>query len=145
MVTQKELEWRTERSAEDRARTEGAIKDLRDAQVPRQELERVWQSEDQQRAQTHKLIAGLKQGQANTDSARDLLLDTRERQDRLERQIYASRPGGGWRSNISQVIVYRSCHICTIFNNRRTCPRPTAYTSAPISRRIGAFLLSEIK
>ncbi|XAZ24034.1 hypothetical protein LVY75_12465 [Sinorhizobium sp. B11] len=41
MVTQQELEWRTARSAEDRARTDAAVKDLRDAQVPREELDRV--------------------------------------------------------------------------------------------------------
>ncbi len=40
-----------------------------------------------------KQIDELKQGQANTYSARDLLLDMRERQDRLERQIYASPVG----------------------------------------------------
>jgi len=33
MVTQQELEWRTARSAEDRARTDAAVKDLRNAQV----------------------------------------------------------------------------------------------------------------
>ena len=95
MVTQSEIKWRTDRGLEDRARSDTAIKDLRDALVPRQELERVWQSEDQQCAQMQKQIDELKQGQANTYSARDLLLDMRERQDRLERQIYASRSGGG--------------------------------------------------
>ncbi|NLS19916.1 hypothetical protein HGP16_25590 [Rhizobium sp. P40RR-XXII] len=93
-VSQAEMKWRTDRAAEDRIRTDTAIKDLRESQVPRQELERVWQSDDQQKAQIQKQIDELKQGQANTYSARDLLLDMRERQDRLERQIYASRPAG---------------------------------------------------
>jgi hypothetical protein len=88
MVTQKEMEWRTARSAEDRKRTDDGIADLRASQVPRQELERVWQSDDQQKAALQKQIDELKQAQANTYSARDLLLDMRERQDRLERQIY---------------------------------------------------------
>jgi hypothetical protein len=51
MVTQSEIKWRTDCGLEDRARSDSAIKDLRDALVPRQELERVWQSEDQQCAQ----------------------------------------------------------------------------------------------
>ena len=88
MVTQKEMEWRTARGSEDRLRTEAAIADLRESQVPRQEMERVWQSDDQQKAALQKQIDELKQAQANTYSARDLLLDMRERQDRLERQIY---------------------------------------------------------
>lgn len=92
MVTQAEMKWRTDRGLEDRARTDAAIKDIRDALVPSQELERVWQSEDQQHAQMQKQIDELKQGQANTYSARDLLLDMRERQDRLERQLYSTRP-----------------------------------------------------
>jgi hypothetical protein len=41
MVTQKEMEWRTARSAEDRQRTDAAVKDLRDALVPREEVDRV--------------------------------------------------------------------------------------------------------
>jgi DNA repair exonuclease SbcCD ATPase subunit len=94
MVTQKEMEWRTARGAEDRVRIEAAVKDVRDAQVPREELSRVWQSDDQQKAQLQKQIDELKMAQANTYSARDLLLDMRERQDRLERQIYGTRPPG---------------------------------------------------
>lgn len=91
MVTKSEMEWRTARGVEDRQRMEAAIKDVRDAQVPREELARVWQSDDQQKAALQKQIDELKQAQANTYSARDLLLDMRERQDRLERQIYGTR------------------------------------------------------
>ena len=47
MVTQKEMEWRTQRGAEDRLRTESAVKELRSDQVPRGEHERVWASYDQ--------------------------------------------------------------------------------------------------
>jgi hypothetical protein len=55
----------------------------------------VWQSDDQQKASLQKQIDELKQAQANTYSARDLLLDMRERQDRIERQVYGtSRPPG---------------------------------------------------
>jgi signal transduction histidine kinase len=88
MVTKSEMEWRTQRGAEDRKRSEEAIASLRESQVPRQELERVWQSDDQQKAALQKQIDELKSSQSSTYSARDLLLDMRERQDRLERQIY---------------------------------------------------------
>jgi hypothetical protein len=87
MVTQKEMEWRTARGAEDRARTESAVVDLRSQQVPRQELERVWAADDQQRAQMQKQIDELKQGQASTYSARDILLDLKENQQRLDREL----------------------------------------------------------
>lgn len=96
MVTQKEMEWRTARGAEDRQRMEQSIREVRDAQVPREELSRVWLSDDQQKAALQKQIDELKQAQSNTYSARDLLLDMRERQDRLERQIYGNRvPSAG--------------------------------------------------
>ena len=92
-VSQNEMEWRTARGAEDRKRSEDAIASLRESQVPRQEMERVWQSDDQQKAALQKQIDELKQSQSNTYSARDLLLDMRERQDRIERQVYgANRP-----------------------------------------------------
>lgn len=69
------------------------LETIRKDQVPRAELERVWASDDQIRKQMQDQINELKQGQANTYSARDLLLDMRERQDRIERQIYGvSRP-----------------------------------------------------
>jgi hypothetical protein len=54
MVTQKEMEWRTARGIEDRARIEAALLSLRSEQMPRMELERVLdgikiQFSDQQR------------------------------------------------------------------------------------------------
>ncbi|KQS74517.1 hypothetical protein [Rhizobium sp. Leaf383] len=88
MVTQKEMEWRTGRGIEDRSRMEAAIKDIRDGLVPRAEHERVWRNNDQQLAQIQKQIDELKAGQASTYSARDVILDLRERLDRVEQ----SRP-----------------------------------------------------
>ncbi len=40
MVTQQELEWRTARSAEDRQRADMAVRDIRENQIPREELTR---------------------------------------------------------------------------------------------------------
>lgn len=69
-----------------------SIGKINDQLVPRAELERVWVSEDQQRAQMQKQIDELKQGQASTYSARDVILDMRERLDRMERARLG--PGG---------------------------------------------------
>jgi hypothetical protein len=91
MVTQKELEWRSARSAEDRARLEGGISDLRSAQVPRAELERVWQSFDQRFSDHQRQLDDVKQAQGSVYGQRDIILDLRERLDRVERQRIDAR------------------------------------------------------
>lgn len=63
-------------------------------QVPRAELERVWQSDDMQKAQLQKQIDELKQSQSATYGARDVILDMRERLDRIERQRLSPGQGG---------------------------------------------------
>ncbi|WP_245423061.1 hypothetical protein [Neorhizobium huautlense] len=86
MVTQKELEWRTARGAEDRQRSEAMIKELREEQVPRKELDRVFNSYDEQRSDIRRQLDEVKQAQGSVYGARDILLDLRERIDRMERQ-----------------------------------------------------------
>ena len=92
MVTQKEMEWRTGRGLEDRSRMEASIKDVRDAQVPREELQRIWTSQDQQFSQLQKQVDELKASAASTYSSRDFMLDIRERQERIERQLTGRPP-----------------------------------------------------
>ncbi len=86
MVTQKEMEWRTARGAEDRQRSEAMIKELREEQVPRKELDRVFNSYDEQRADIQRQLDEVKQAQGSVYGARVILLDPRERIDRMERQ-----------------------------------------------------------
>lgn len=86
MVTQKELEWRTARGAEDRSRMEASVKEVREAQVPRAELERVWASQSSRDSDQQRQIDELKQAQGSVYGARDVILDLRERLDRVERQ-----------------------------------------------------------
>ncbi|QXZ79684.1 hypothetical protein [Rhizobium sp. L51/94] len=86
MVTQQELKWRTDRGIEDRKRTDDTLADLRIAQVPRAELERVWHTDDLVNAQLQKQIDELKASAAGTYGARDVILDLRERLDRIERE-----------------------------------------------------------
>ena len=92
MVTQKDLEYRTARGMEDRSRMEATLKKLDDAQVPRAEHERVWSNYDQRFADQQRQLDEMKQAQGNVYGARDFLLDTRERLDRLERQRLAGQP-----------------------------------------------------
>lgn len=85
MVTQKEMEWRTARSAEDRQRSEASVKELRDGLVPRPEHERVWQNYDQRLVDQQRQIDEIKQAQGSVYGQRDFMLDLRERLDRVER------------------------------------------------------------
>lgn len=87
MVSQQEMEWRSARGAEDRLRQEASLKDLRDAQVPRAELDRVWQGYDQRFADHQRQIDEVKQAQGSVYSQRDIILDLKENQQRLEREI----------------------------------------------------------
>lgn len=64
-----------------------SIGKINDQMVPRAELERVWQSDDAQKAQLQKQIDELKQGQASTYGARDIIFDLKENQQRLERDF----------------------------------------------------------
>ncbi|WP_458395326.1 hypothetical protein [Rhizobium ruizarguesonis] len=84
MVTQKEMEQRTARGVEDRARTDTAVKDLRDAQVPREELIRVWDNYDQRFIDQQRQIDEIKTAQGSVYGQRDVILDLRERLDRIE-------------------------------------------------------------
>jgi hypothetical protein len=86
-VSQKEMEWRTARGTEDRSRTEQSIKDLRAAQVPRDELDRVWQSYDQRFMDHQRQIDEMKTSQGSIYGQRDIILDLKENQQRLEREI----------------------------------------------------------
>jgi hypothetical protein len=95
MVTRQELEWRTTRSAEDRARTDGAVKDLRDAQVPREELDRVFGSYDQRFTDQQRQIDEVKTAQGAVYGARDVIIELRENQQRLERELSSLRAAGG--------------------------------------------------
>lgn len=89
VVMQKEMEWRTARAAEDRQRTEAAIKDLRADQVPRMEHQRVWMGYDNQIANLQRQLDEFKQQQGSVYGTRDLLLDLRQRLDRIERERIA--------------------------------------------------------
>lgn len=85
MVTRQEMDWRQARSQEDRLRTDGSVADLRAQQVPRAELDRVFEAYDSQLRDKQRQIDEVKAAQAGIYGARDAMLDLRERLDRLER------------------------------------------------------------
>lgn len=91
MVTQKEMEWRTARGTEDRARTDANVKELRDAQVPREELDRVFASYDQRFMDQQRQIDEVKTAQGGIYGARDVIMELRENQQRFEREISTLR------------------------------------------------------
>lgn len=86
-VSQKEMEWRTARGQEDRARSETAINDLRNSQVSRLELTRVFMGYDQQFGDVQRQVDELKQVQGGIYGARDIIMDLKENQQRLEREL----------------------------------------------------------
>lgn len=85
-VSQKEMEWRSARGVEDRTRAEAALKEVRSAQVPREELDRVWAKYDQRDQDLQRQVDEVKQAQGSVYGQRDVILDLRERLDRMERQ-----------------------------------------------------------
>lgn len=83
-VSQKELEWRTARGMEDRARGEKAIAELRADQVPRAEHQRVWSGYDLRMADLQRQIDETKVTLGSTYSLRDYIGRITERLDRIE-------------------------------------------------------------
>jgi hypothetical protein len=97
MVTRQEMDWRQARGQEDRQRAEAGIKEVRDAQVPRAELDRVFASFVQQFSDHQRQIDEMKQAQANVYGTRDVVFDLKKEIERLrdrDRQRPASGVGG---------------------------------------------------
>lgn len=92
MVTRQEMEYRQARGAEDRTRMEATIKEIRDAQVPRAELDRVFANYDQRFTDQQRQIDEQKRQSGEVYGARDVILDMRQRLDRVERDRGASTP-----------------------------------------------------
>jgi hypothetical protein len=92
VVTQKELEWRTARGQEDRARMEANVADIRAGLVPRAEHEWVWQNYTNKDQDLQRQVDELKQAQGSVYGARDVILDLRQRLDRVERERISGQP-----------------------------------------------------
>lgn len=92
MVTQAEMQWRTQRGVEDRQRVETAVANLRDEQVPRKEMERVWDAERARNDDLQRQITAIAENSASTITPRDALQSLNERLDRLERMKAGVNP-----------------------------------------------------
>lgn len=92
MITRQEMEWRQARSQEDRLRMEGSIVDLRSNLIPRAELTRTFENFDHRFSDHQRQIDEVKATQNSVYGARDVLMDLRERLDRLEQQRRIGSP-----------------------------------------------------
>lgn len=63
-----------------------SIAKIADDQVPRKEMDRVWASQDRQFSDLQRQLDEIKASVANVYSPRDVIRDTLERIDRLERE-----------------------------------------------------------
>lgn len=96
MVTQKELEWRTARGAEDRKRTDEAIVDLRANSVSRNEWSERNHARDGEIAELGRRINEIRQDVGSQYTTRDVLLSTQSEVKDLRnqlRRLYESRFG----------------------------------------------------
>ncbi|MDI6026701.1 hypothetical protein QBK99_10915 [Corticibacterium sp. UT-5YL-CI-8] len=89
-ITRQEMDWRQARGAEDRSRADRDLTDLRSQMVPREELDRVFLSYDDQMREKQRQLDELKQAQGSVYGQRDAMMDMRERLDRLERERRAA-------------------------------------------------------
>ncbi|CDN57910.1 Hypothetical protein RG1141_PA10780 (plasmid) [Neorhizobium galegae bv. officinalis bv. officinalis str. HAMBI 1141] len=106
MVTQKEMEWRTTRGSEDRARADAALKEVRTAQVPREELDHGLANYDQRfQNSSARSTRGRPPRTASTASATSPR--SSERLDRVERQRNA--PGGSLRPKFHALADHWHC------------------------------------
>lgn len=84
MVTREEIDWRSARGAEDRARNEAAIADLRGNVIPRAELDQRFENNSQDRATLQRQIDELRSNFGDSYSLRDALSELQQRLSRLE-------------------------------------------------------------
>jgi hypothetical protein len=72
-----------------------AVKDLRDAQVPRAELDRVFAAYDQRFLDQQRQLSDMKESQGSVCGARDVIMDLKTNQQRLERELSDTKTRAG--------------------------------------------------
>lgn len=93
-VSRQEMDWRASRGAEDRARMEATVSDIRSSQVPRAELERVWQGYDQRFADHQRQLDDTNTRYGNTYTLGDYIKRLTDRIDMLEKRTIDRAPVG---------------------------------------------------
>jgi hypothetical protein len=87
MVTQKEMEWRTQRGAEDRKRADDALNDLRALTVTRNEWSERNHARDGEIAELGRRIDELRQEVGSQYNTRDVLISTQSEVKDLRNQL----------------------------------------------------------
>lgn len=92
MVTQKEMEWRTQRGAEDRKRSDDALTDLRSMSVTRNEWSERNHARDGEIAELSRRIDELRQEVGSVYGTRDVIVDLKRDISTLRQRVFEIRP-----------------------------------------------------
>ncbi|MGO6879492.1 hypothetical protein ACC734_16805 [Rhizobium ruizarguesonis] len=92
MVTQKEMEWRTQRGAEDRKRSDDALADLRALTVTRNEWSERNHARDGEIAELSRRIEELRQEVGSVYGTRDVIVDLKREISALRQRVFEVRP-----------------------------------------------------
>ncbi|MBX4921014.1 hypothetical protein HJA76_15080 [Rhizobium bangladeshense] len=92
MVTQKEMEWRTQRGAEDRKRSDDALADLRTTTVSRNEWSERNHARDGEIAELGRRIDELRQEVGSVYGTRDVIVDLKREISTLRQRVFEVRP-----------------------------------------------------
>ena len=93
-VSQKELEWRTQRGAEDRKRSDDAVNDLRSATVSRNEWSERNHARDNEISELSRRIDELRQEVGSVYGTRDVIADLKSEVRTLRQRFFEARLEG---------------------------------------------------
>lgn len=94
IVTQKEMEWRTQRGAEDRKRADDAMTDLRAGTVSRNEWSERNHARDGEISDLGRRIDELRQEVGSVYGTRDVIVDLKREVNLLRQRVFDSRLDG---------------------------------------------------
>jgi hypothetical protein len=103
VVSQKEMEWRSARGAEDRKRSDDALSDLRTGTVSRNEWSERNHARDTEIAELGRRIDELRQDFGSQYTARDVLLSTQSEVKDLRNQLRRLYESNGTRLGMSDL------------------------------------------
>lgn len=90
-VSKSEMEWRTQRGAEDRKRQDDAMVDLRASSVTRNEWSERNHARDNEIAELSRRIDELRQEVGSVYGTRDVIVDLKRQLDTLRQRVFESR------------------------------------------------------
>jgi uncharacterized protein YdaU (DUF1376 family) len=94
MVTQKEMDWRTQRGAEDRKRQDDALTDIRSATVSRNEWSERNHARDNEISELSRRIDELRQEVGSVYGTRDVIADLKSEVRTLRQRFFEARLEG---------------------------------------------------